>query len=156
MIMGTNVYLMKPLKKEDKNKLINKIKNCLYYEDVLNEVERILQPRYEYETGDSFYKIHIGKRSSGWKFLFSRNLNKYCLLDRDNITNWLKTGDIVNEYGERISLEKFWKEYVDDFADGMTCEDYYKKHPEERRYLGNYGDIMINGLRFTKDYSCFS
>lgn len=147
---------MKPLKKEDKNKLIKKIKNCEYYENILEEVEKILQPKYEYETGDSAYKIHIGKRSHGWQFLFSRNITNYCSPNRESISKWLKTGDIVNEYGERITIEQFWKEYVDDFANGMTCDDYYKRYPEQRKYLGNYGDDIINNLRFTKDFSCFS
>lgn len=152
--MGTNFYLIHPIPQEKKEELKKFIDSTDDIEDITNAVDDILDTQKNYETEDTRYKIHIGKRSMGWQFLFSRTLEDYCALTRNGITEWLKTGQIVDEYGEKYSSEDFWKE-VEACKDGMTSYDYEKKHPDEHTRAG-YGDYINDGLRFTgyKTYFC--
>lgn len=72
-------------------------------------------------------KVHIGKRSGGWKFLFNHNNWKYYDYTEESINRFLESCyEIRNEYNEVISVQDFWKEYVDDFSNGFSGEDYAK------------------------------
>lgn len=71
------------------------------------------------------YTIHIGKRSGGWRFLFNHNNWKYYDYSRESIDRFLRSCyQLKNEYDEILTVDQFWKEYVDDYADGFTGEDY--------------------------------
>ena len=53
--------------------------------------------------------IHVGKRSSGWRFLFNHNNWDYY----DNIPElkeWLKNYLLYTEYGEQVDQLEFWEE----------------------------------------------
>ena len=87
-------------------------------------------------------KIHIGKRSMGWEFLFAKNIDEFCGLHFDAIYDWLDAGKIINEYGEVISTDDFFK-MVDEasmLASRHYTEDAYEFH---------------NGFRLTDDYIDF-
>ena len=47
-------------------------------------------------------KIHLGKSSAGWKFLFHKTKEIY---DFDSFCKVIKTGLIYNEYGEYLFEE---------------------------------------------------
>lgn len=53
----------------------------------------------------SFEAIHIGKSSSGWRFLFNHNNWDY-YKDWQSFCDWLLTVEIVDEYGESKSKDE--------------------------------------------------
>lgn len=55
-----------------------------------------------------FDGVHIGKSSAGWVFLFNYNGGKYYSNKRE-LVEFLKTKLIVDEYGNEIGNEDFWK-----------------------------------------------
>ena len=122
-MMGTNYYAIKKVSKDKKTQMIHYIVNDMYDEfDELynNEVKR----------------IHIGKSSCGWKFLFNYNNFKYYEPTRDSINNFLSNEDIkiVDEYGRDITLDKFW-EMVDLKKNGMDNKEFYSRYPDEFPFL---------------------
>lgn len=59
-------------------------------------------------------KVHIGKGSIGWQFLFNHNDWKYFGKLRnglDGIDEFLSERKIIDEYGTYIPVEEFW-DYV--------------------------------------------
>jgi len=54
-----------------------------------------------------FEEIHLGKASCGWKFLFQLNGKKY-YSSIDELKEWLKGKEIINEDDELVSHEEFW------------------------------------------------
>lgn len=87
--MGTNYYARIIPTKERKDKL-----KKLIDEDKFFDIE--LQFEELYKNAE----IHLGKRSSGWKFLFNPNYEKYYPLTRKGLMNFLKQDNIIiyNEY----------------------------------------------------------
>lgn len=54
-------------------------------------------------------KIHIGKRSVGWVFLFAYNQGQY-YTDKASLQEFLKECQIEDEYGDMYFFDEFWKE----------------------------------------------
>lgn len=74
-------------------------------------------------------KLHIGKSSAGWKFLFEK-IPKVA----ENKADWMeltRKGEIVDEYGKKWSFDDFWdlvaRKQVDRAQrfDGMYLVDGY-------------------------------
>lgn len=63
--------------------------------------------------------IHIGKRSSGWRFMF--HLHKDYYKDYNTLIDWLRHKDIYDEYGNRIPLKEFEK-IVKEVQNGQAHE----------------------------------
>lgn len=80
-------------------------------------------------------RIHIGKSSGGWKFLFNHNNWKYYDYSRKSINTFLESCDyIYDEYDRRITVEEFWA-LVDSKKDGFTGKSYSEyevKQAEEK------------------------
>lgn len=151
--MGTNYYL-KRIPTEDEiaqcHKLLDERK--IEYDDVYKE--DFGSPYLEAELEKITEKIHIGKKSCGWRFLFQIHKDLYgksiqsCL---DFIENQTKTGmwKFIDEYGESVPLVDF-ESLVHNSLDQMTIEDYYEKHPEEKHW-GSYGpqqEVVADGSRW--------
>ena len=101
--------------------------------------------------------MHIGKSSCGWQFLFYLGIRKYTCgqsLKKEDIDKWFRSGIIVDEYGDEISVDDFWV-LVDTKKNAMDYDQYYKKNPKDAYYCRGY-DQQIDGLRFTKDETEFS
>jgi hypothetical protein len=96
--------------------------------------------------------VHLGKRSSGWKFCWNFHDNKY-YHDKDSLLNFIRSGRIVDEYGEEQDVEEFitmaleWGE-----PDGLIVNEGYRKE-QRKKGVGSfydnpkYDDIIIDGLR---------
>ena len=137
--MGTNYYLCPIIKEEELKKLSNSLKEC----KTLYELENSIHEITDYKKD----RIHIGKSSYGWQFLFNLNIESYVpTISRNNIDKWLTTGIIFDEYDNKVDRKDFWK-IVDSKKDGMDYEEYYKNFPEDLDYRGY--DQHIDGLRFT-------
>ena len=117
--MGTNVYAIR--KKWQYSDFEDKLSELCKNHDLdglISYTDKIKQ-KMEYE------EVHIGKRSGGWKFLFNHNNWKYYGTDKESIMEFLKSCDsLENEYGDELTPEQFWKEYVEDFKDGFGGKEY--------------------------------
>ena len=96
--------------------------------------------------------IHLGKRSSGWKFCWNFHKDKY-YQDKESLLEFIRSGRIVNEYGEELEVNEFivmalnWGE-----PDGLVLDQDYRK---EQRSKGmgtffddpKYDDRIVDGLR---------
>ena len=91
-------------------------------------------------------RLHIGSHSGGWRFLFrihddlyGRNIQA-CL---EYLQSQLNTGlwRIMDEYGESLTLDDFEK-VVRNSLSGLTVDDYYKIHPDEKQWY-RYGPPQI-------------
>jgi hypothetical protein len=99
-------------------------------------------------------KIHIGKRSSGWKFLWNFQEGKY-YTSKDELLKFIRSGRIINEYGELQNVEEFIKMALEwGQPDGYVLDENYmneqSKKPDYRPSfinMSNYYDKEIDGLR---------
>ena len=112
--MGTNFYAIKQLPNSIKGKICELIETDRY-----DEAKKLFDDNYE--------KIHIGKSSFGWKFIFDYNHFKYYDLNRKSINDFLCRNDVklYDEYGEQVSIDDFWI-LVDSKKDGYDNMSYYK------------------------------
>ena len=99
--MGTNVYYYKKLSEDIKNKIIDEVKASNGLGVIFDRLS------YYKEEYPEYKEVHVGKRSAGWKFLFAREILRYCKPNKESICKWLSTGIIENEYGEILTPEKF-------------------------------------------------
>lgn len=105
-----------------------------------------LNPWDEFTNG---MNIHLGKRSSGWKFCWNFNGNKY-YSNKEELLNFIRKGRVVNEYGEQIDVEEFIKMALDwGQPDGMVADKEYFDKNERLSWFNNesHYDKEIDGLR---------
>lgn len=132
--MGTNFYLKRRLSQEQKKELKDFIdddnykdaKNLLLYTD----------------------KIHIGKRSAGWKFLWNVHNFEFFDPDEESIYEWLKSKDsfIVDEYEKVYSFEEF----INDIPfEGYDLQSYCRDYP-------GYRDIYTSSILDFRQRCCAS
>ena len=159
--MGTNYYLRRiPTKEEiaQCHKLVDEQK--FEYIDIMND--KYGAPYLETVLEKITEKIHIGKKSIGWRFLFQIHNDLYgksiqsCI---DFLKRQTETGmwRFIDEYGEEISIDDF-ESMVRNSLDQMTIEDYYRKYPEERRW-GSFGspqEVVEDGSRWWCGYDGWS
>lgn len=92
--------------------------------------------------------VHLGKRSSGWKFLWNWNNEKF-YKTKEELFKFIKSGRVVNEYGEQIDCQEFIEmalEWGKD--DGWDLESYYKENPSHRTVWSDSSrENYIEGLR---------
>lgn len=143
--MGTNYYARIIPKEEDKQKLINKINNNEYNE-IADLVSELYGTRNEYSCKGNV--IHLGKRSSGWKFLWNSNVIQYCdgyvdtqsgkfipvykfdtvyPLTKQGITDFVMREDVIvyDEYNELQDKEEFLEmAFTWCQPDGLTSKEY--------------------------------
>ena len=157
--MGTNYYRI-PTEQEmqvRKQKLQSRI---LTMPVDVNSIEQgfryIANPNDEWSSlslWDEFIdgtNVHLGKRSSGWKFCWNFHKEKY-YKDKESLLNFIRTGRVVNEYGEEMNVEEFitmaleWGE-----PNGLVADEKYFKQRNQNRWMSNpsnYYDKEIDGLR---------
>ena len=97
---------------------------------------------------DDFTKdinIHLGKRSSGWKFCWNFNNNKY-YDSKETLLQFIRSGRVVDEYGREEPVEEFIKMALE--WDGIIFdEEYGKNNPSTFFNNHKYYDMIIDGLR---------
>lgn len=158
--MGTNFYIRQRVSKEQKIEMEDALSK-----DNWNKLEELI-PK----------EVHIGKRSRGWKFLWNANWFQYFDPNKESLIQFLKSGQIYNEYGEKFTFDQFWndeiKNWIDDDFNKWDLISYYKEHSHEwyhyeESYIINkfknkwnidvnpFGEFYIDNLRFTT-CNCFS
>lgn len=170
--MGTNYYARIIPKEEDKQKLKEAIDNNDYsvIESIVAEMYGPLD-EYTHKGG----KIHLGKSSCGWKFLWNCNIHQYCdgYFDETNhfipvykywklyeptkegITAFVMRDDIIiyDEYEEVQDKQKFL-----DFAfnkEGIDCKEYYTNPEYNAVHYYPSRDTRFIELGFKPEYGEF-
>lgn len=154
--MGTNYYRIptEDEMKKRKEKLINDVKELdISPKSIENFMCNIPFDDWTCQSvWDVFLsdiRIHLGKRSGGWKFLWNFQNKKY-YSNKEELLSFIRSGRVVNEYGELIDNDEFidmalnWGQ-----PDGKVIDkEYIKNH---QPYLDeNYVDYYIDGLRISK------
>lgn len=67
--------------------------------------------------------VHLGKRSSGWKFCWNFNDNVH-YSNKEELLNFIRTGRIVDEYGTEINQEEDKTWIIDLDRNGASDEAY--------------------------------
>lgn len=93
--------------------------------------------------------IHLGKRSSGWKFCWNFHNDKY-YSTKEELLAFIRSGRVVDEYGREENVEEFiqmalnWGE-----PDGLVFDEDYENNKSSSSYFHGpkYWDRVIDGLR---------
>lgn len=157
--MGTNYYRIPQASEMDerKFKLLDKIKNldlspsnieCEFNEPIDDQWGRE-NPWGTFINGTN---IHLGKRSSGWRFCWNFHKDKY-YSNKEELLSFIRSGRVVDEYGDEQDVDEFitmaleWGE-----PDGLVVNEEYRKK-ERANGMGSffdkseYDDKIIDGLR---------
>lgn len=161
--MGTNYYRIPQTSEMDerKYKLLERVANL---ELTPSNIERgfnvlpIDNSKYDWETNSPWNEfiegtnIHLGKRSSGWKFCWNFHKNKH-YSNKDELLIFIRSGRVVDEYGDEQDVEEFitmaleWGE-----PDGLVVNEEYRRK-QRTSGMGSffdkaeYDDLIIDGLR---------
>jgi hypothetical protein len=157
--MGTNYYRIPTVEEMEnkKNKLIRSVTNLDISPSNIECGFRVpIDDQWGSESAwDTFIdgtNIHLGKRSSGWKFCWNFHDNKY-YSNKEELLKFIRSGRVVDEYGEEQEVEEFiemalsWGE-----PDGMVADKEYRKK-QRLNGMGSffdnpkYDDKIIDGLR---------
>jgi len=92
-------------------------------------------------------EIHLGKRSMGWKFCWNFHKNKY-YSDKESLDAFVRSGRIIDEYGEEHSPEEFLKMAYDwGQPDGWVLNAEYERTQSRHSWGPSHYDLEIDGLR---------
>jgi len=106
-----------------------------------------LSPWDEFVEGTS---VHLGKRSGGWKFCWNFHNNRY-YQDRASLLAFVRSGRVVDEYGESWDTERFIEMALEwGQPDGLVADAEYFNTTEHHAWMSNpeaYHDREVDGLR---------
>ena len=154
--MGTNYYrIPTQLEMEErKAKLIKDIADLDISPLNIESGFRQYKSEDSWETESSWdmfiegTSIHLGKRSSGWKFCWNFHKNKY-YSNKEELIQFVLSGRVVDEYGDEIDPQQFLDMAFDwGQPDGLITDYNYIR--ENHRWMSNpqdYVDKIIDGLR---------
>jgi len=155
--MGTNFYRIptEDAMKERKDRLHARIIGLKLDPDLIERgfgyIQSKTDPFTKLSPWDEFVdgtRIHLGKRSSGWKFCWNFHEKKF-YSNKEELFNFIRSGRVVDEYGAMMDTEEFIQMALD--WDGLIFDEEYEKNKEkEAGYLpfgGRYHDKIIDGLR---------
>ena len=157
--MGTNYYRIPTVSEieERKNRLQSRIETMPITTDVIeNNFGYIDNPDNEWgklSPWDEFIEgtsIHLGKRSTGWKFCWNfHNNNHYS--NKEELIQFVLSGRVVDEYGTELEPQEFldmafaWGE-----PDGLVADKEFFEKNERMVWMSNqsdYYDKIVDGLR---------
>jgi hypothetical protein len=155
--MGTNFYRIPTHEEVEsrKAKLLNEVENLQL---TLSNIERNFSDYSEgqweaYNPWDNFtkdMKIHLGKRSSGWKFCWNFNNNKF-YSNKEELLEYIRSGRVVDEYGTELSPEEFIEMALTWCPNGLTGNAEYHKTVQAKNssywFSESHFDKVIDGLR---------
>jgi hypothetical protein len=97
--------------------------------------------------------IHLGKRSSGWKFCWNFHKDKY-YTNKEELLSFIRSGRVVDEYGAEWNVEDFitmaleWGQ-----PNGLVVNEIYRLKERAKGHGSywtdneKYDDLIIDGLR---------
>ena len=170
--MGTNFYAKRIPTRERKTKLYNLIYNQM---DVVKVVKMIdngefyaarnfindFAESFEKEVERLEERIHLGKRSCGWQFLWHYHEGKYYKDNLESIKAFLSNPDIIieDEYHKTFTLDEFLNDEIkgiiyktDDLWDLPAYYNHCREIGEKIYETGLDREfISDDGLRWTSD-----
>lgn len=156
--MSTNYYLRhKPTfgQINELTDLIRSTKNGEHFKEVIDMVNKIYGEPDEYDHPEEWGKLHIGKRSNGWKFQWCPNIIKHNMsymedgeyvpkyeykyrypLTKQGLTDFIMQDDVVviDEYYEVQDKAEFLEMAFNWDVDGWDSLTYNAEHPYSYRY----------------------
>ena len=157
--MGTNYYRIPKVSEIEQRKVklqyrinsmattANDIINGIRYIDNSKDEWCKLSPWDEFIEGTS---IHLGKRSSGWKFCWNFHNNQY-YKDKESLLEFIRSGRVVDEYGKEWDREEFITMALEwNHPNGLAADAEYFNSTEHHSWMSNpedYYDKEIDGLR---------
>ena len=99
--------------------------------------------------------VHLGKRSSGWKFCWNFNGNRF-YSNKSELLKFIRSGRVVDEYGSEIAQEEFIQMALEwGQPDGAVLNEEYEnqrreKNPDSFIWGPKYYDLEIDGLRVSR------
>lgn len=147
--MGTNYYARIIPKKEDKQKLLNAIENN-QFDVVMRESKRLYGFVGEYddrERANITGEIHLGKRSSGWKFLWNPNVKRIVKGRINENAAWEKN-NLIFEYDYVYPLTR---QGISDFLhrdDVIIISEYYDDELDDN--VNRMGEDLLTADEFLK------
>jgi hypothetical protein len=157
--MGTNYYRIPSVEEmEDRKEILEK--HVFNLDLSVGSISNTFRTPRKMDTWDEWVnpwerfmddmKVHLGKRSSGWKFKWNFHDNKY-YSNKEELLQFIKSGRVINEYREEIDVEEFIQMALDwGQPDGYDTQTYYEKNPNDRPSWFDWrrhGDLSIDGLR---------
>ena len=150
--MGTNFYARIIPKEEDITYIIDKVNKYLKGLDLTLE---------SIESTIDLKPIHLGKRSSGWQFIWE-NQPDYFKDNLESIKEFLSRKDVIiyDEYYNKYSCEEFFKEIkpclYNDENHYINIEQYKEKCKYAQTVYSHYNNEWTteDGLRFTEGEFC--
>lgn len=155
--MGTNYYKI-PTESEMRERRARLEKRIAEMKmspsDIESEFSTIPAGEWEYDSPWSEFtadvKVHLGKRSMGWKFCWNFHNNKF-YSNKKELLEFIRKGRVVDEYGREEPVEEFIKMALEwGEPDGWIHDAAYE---EEQRKQGahvwgtKYWDRIVDGLR---------
>lgn len=159
--MGTNYYRIPTHEEMESRKktLIGFITNMELSPSDIESGFKLISPSKDWDwfsPWDMFLmdtSVHLGKRSSGWKFCWNFHKNKY-YENKETLLEYIRSGRVVDEYGEEWDVEEFitmaleWGE-----PDGLIVNEIYRLKERSKGHGSfwldseKYDDLIIDGLR---------
>lgn len=158
--MSTNYYRI-PKQKVVREKYLDLVEQVSDMDifsptQIYNEFRTIEKGFERWSPWDKFVdglKIHIGKRSGGWKFLWNFQEGKF-YTNKEELLKFIRSGRIVDEYGELQDTEEFikmaleWGQpnghvYDKNYLDEQIKTTNYRPFSD----MSKYYDKEIDGLR---------
>lgn len=151
--MGTNFYRI-PTHEEVENRRAALVKTIEKMPIEPADIERNFKET-ELDSWESFspwgrfiedIKVHLGKRSSGWKFSWNFHDEMY-YSNKEELLKFIRSGRVVDEYGEEHPVEEFIEMALNWCPDGRIADAaYYKENPAPSFY-SEKPERVIDGLR---------
>ena len=146
--MGTNFFCIEKISRRQRSKIKSLLREYIEVVDKVNTACDFheLHSKYNEMILKSIpERVHLGKCSYGWQFLWDFHNGRYFKANLESIKKYLKDKIIFDEYGEVFSLDQFLDDEIGHClynADGKL-EDGMKEY-------SRYSFISDDGLRFSK------
>jgi hypothetical protein len=155
--MGTNYYRI-PTHEEVEQQKLRLIEEIQSLELTTGNIESGFSS-YSEGTWDSYnpwdrfkkdMKIHLGKRSGGWRFCWNFNDNKF-YSNKEELLSYIRSGRVVDEYGTELPSEEFIEMALNWCPDGLIGNAEYNKNLQKKNpnywFSESFFDKEIDGLR---------
>lgn len=116
--MGTNFFCVEKISRRQRSKIKALLREYIGLVDKADTACDFheLHSKYNEMILDIIpERVHLGKRSCGWQFLWDFHDGRYFKANLESIKEYLKDKIIFDEYGEVFSLDQFFNEEIADY-----------------------------------------
>ena len=116
--MGTNFFCVEKISRRQRSKIKSLLREYIEVVDKVNTACDFheLHSKYNEMILDIIpERVHLGKRSYGWQFLWDFHDGRYFKANLGSIKEFLKDKIIVDEYGGVFSHDQFLNEEIADY-----------------------------------------